>query len=197
MAAVKRQAVLPILSLALMACGERAREPTVASSADTAPSRENPLIVRSGVKDGNRWQLVGYVGDPCHEHGLPEQGMTTVVELREFNGSGWDASGGGWCDVPDKRAMGEPVIHRGAIWGLTSDRVATVRVEVVDHTPISINTIDVAIDSRPFAIYFTELPKGAHVVQLTGVGDDGRELEHQEFPADGPPADYTDPTRPG
>lgn len=191
--AVPRLASDDAIRLPLSGEGNNA-SPTPA--AGTPPTRNNPLVVLSGVKDGNRWQLVAYSGDACREHGLPEQGTSINVELREFRDSGWEGSGGGWCDVPDERALGEPVIHRGAVWGVAAKRVATVRVEVLDHTPIDVETIKVAIGSRPFAIYFSQLPPSAHVVKLIAFDAGGHELEHQEFPPDGPPADYTDPPRP-
>jgi hypothetical protein len=158
--------------------------PTTGASERPDPT-EAGVLVRSGVRDGHRWQL------------LASGGNCVSLTLREFDASGWNGSGGTWCDVPEPRDLGQPVIVHGVAFALASERVASVRIEIVDEKPIQIETMKITLDAlRTLSVYYTELPKGAHVIRTTALDGRGEELDRYDLPADGPPADYTDPPRP-
>jgi hypothetical protein len=180
------------------------------SPSTQTPTESNPIVVKEGETEGHRWQLLVFYGrerpgiSTCAHDPNPAYRSRPMLNMqfREVrDGPGWGGKGVGYCDVPYERKLGEPVIdlgpwngsQEGFIWGLASDRVVSVRVEILDHDPLNFATL--AVGDLPLSAYFARLPAARAVVtKLIGFDRQGKLVREYSLPAD--PYGLNDPPRP-
>ncbi|MGH2726309.1 MAG: hypothetical protein ACRDKS_04965 [Actinomycetota bacterium] len=141
---------------------------------------EGPCVLDGGIVDGEQVTLVGSWNRRPPE-GSAGDGPCINIELATRAG----ASGGGWCDLPEARLIGEyvsdaPTASTVFAWGPTSaGRVAEVRIEIVGGDPIVVKPKPTPW--REFDFWFAAFPAARRPSALVAFDADGKEISREDL----------------